>query len=157
MTNKDGSKMGLGLLIGMVVGAVGGIFLAPKSGKENRDTVAKKLSEMKEMMESGEMREKIQGIFGDLSDESVRLYSNARDVVLNGIEDVKNMDSDDYAHMVQNVIDKVKEGTKASADSLMKLKDQMIQDWPMMKQEVETKKRKSKVIANDIESSKKVN
>jgi gas vesicle protein len=139
---KDSSKMGLGLVVGMVLGAIGGIFLAPKSGKENRDAVAKKFGEMKDAMESGEMREKVQEVFGDLSDESVRLYTNAREGVLKGIEEVKNMDGDDYARMVQNVIDKVKEGSKVHGDKLMKLKEQLVKDWPLMKEEVETKKKR---------------
>jgi gas vesicle protein len=140
MANRD-TKMGLGLVLGLVVGALGGIFLAPKSGKENRDAVAKKWGELQEMIDSGEMQEKVQKIFGDVSDESMRLYANAREGVLKGIEEMKNMDSDDYARLVQNVIDKVKEGTKANADKLAKLREDLIKDWPEMKEEVETKKR----------------
>ncbi len=53
--NKE-VKMGVGLVVGLILGAIGGVLLAPKSGKESRDAVATKMKEMKDMIESGEMQ-----------------------------------------------------------------------------------------------------
>lgn len=150
MNNKKDSKMGLGLILGVILGAIGGIFLAPKSGKENRDIAAKKMGEWKEMIESGEMKEKIEKVFGELSEESVRIYTDVRDEVMKRIEDMKTMNADDYAAVVQTVIDKVKEGSKMGTEKMKKLKDQFIEDYPEMKEEVEKQSKKKKLIAKDV-------
>lgn len=41
------SKFGLGLILGIVGGALAGLFLSPKSGQENREAIAKKIEELK--------------------------------------------------------------------------------------------------------------
>ncbi|MEO6508372.1 MAG: hypothetical protein ABIO02_00300 [Patescibacteria group bacterium] len=142
MTQQKESKMGLGFIIGIILGAIGGLFLAPKSGKENRDAAAKKFEEMKGMIESGEAQEKIEKIFGDLSDESVRMYNNVREEVIDRVEKMKNMNADDYAAMVQETIEKVKETGKMGAEQVKKMKDQFIQDYPDVKEEVDEKSKK---------------
>jgi gas vesicle protein len=149
MTTQKDSKMGLGLFFGMIIGALGGIFLAPKSGKENREIVSKRVGEMKGMIESGEMRGKIEEVFGNLSDESVKMYTNVRNGIMDHIEEMKNMSGDDYGKMVQNVIDKLREGSKMGADQAMKLKDHFMKEGPEMKEEAEkkTKRTKEKLIA----------
>lgn len=52
MSDKKGSKLGLGIAIGAVagaaVGAVAGVLTAPKSGKETREDLKKQATNMKE-------------------------------------------------------------------------------------------------------------
>jgi len=153
MNNQKNSKMGLGLVLGVVVGAIGGIFLAPKSGKENREAAAKKIGEVKDLIESGEMKKKIEDVFGEISEESVRVYNDVRDEVMNRIEHMKNMTAEDYAEVVQTVIDKVKEGTKIGSDKMLKLKDQFIEDYPEVEQEVKKKAKKAKTAAKDLKEN----
>jgi len=43
---KSSSKLGLGLIMGTVIGAITAFFLSPKSGKENREEVMKKVREL---------------------------------------------------------------------------------------------------------------
>src|SRR5438046_1089883 len=132
MSQNKNSKSGLGLMFGIIIGAIGGVFLAPKSGKENREAVAKKMGEMKEMIVSGEVQEKVKKIFGDVSEESIRFYNRAREEVMEGLETLKSMDGDDYAAMVQDIVENIKESTKTSAEKISRLKDQLIKDWPLM-------------------------
>lgn len=151
MTDKKNSKMGAGLVIGMLLGAVGGMLFAPKSGKENREEVAKRMKEMKGMIESGEMQAKVQEVFGDLSKESVKMYKNTRQEILQGIEELRTMDKDDYGKMVQDVIDRVKEGSKMTSEKVTKLKNQFMKEYPEMKEKQEKKTKQStdkKLIAN---------
>lgn len=113
--------------------------MAPKSGEENRKAAAKKFGEVKDMVQSGEMKEKIENVFGDLSDESVRLYTNVRDGVMDKIEEVKHMTVEDYANLVEEVVEKVKQGSKMGAEQVKKLKDQFIKDYPDVKEQVDKK------------------
>ncbi len=148
--NNKTSRFGLGLVIGSVIGGVVGLLLSPKTGKQNRIILNKKMKEWKKMMDSGELEAKVNEIFGDVSDESVRIYATAREKVMQGINQLKHMDGDDYARMVQNVIDEVKKGGKFNTEKLKKLKDSLIKDWPDMKQEVDTQNKK---IVNQDETS----
>jgi gas vesicle protein len=153
MNNQKNSKMGLGLVLGVVLGAIGGVFLAPKSGKENREAAAKRIGEVKELIESGEMKKKIEEVFGEISEESVRVYNNALEEVMNRVEKMKTMTAEDYAEVVQTVIDKVKEGTKIGSDKMLKLKDQFIEDYPEVEQEVKKKARKAKTVAKGMKEN----
>ncbi len=45
MENKKGSKFGLGLILGSVLGAVAALFVTPKTGKEMRELAKKWLEE----------------------------------------------------------------------------------------------------------------
>lgn len=45
MENKKGTKFGLGLLIGSIVGALTALFVTPKTGKEMRELAKKWLEE----------------------------------------------------------------------------------------------------------------
>lgn len=142
MDDKKASRFGLGLVIGSVIGSIAGLLLSPRTGKQNRAMFNKKMKEWKKMMESGELESKVKEIFGDVSDESVRMYATVREQVMQGIETLKHMDGDDYARMVQNVIDEVKKGGKLNAVKMRRLKESFIKDWPHMKEEVEKETKK---------------
>lgn len=45
MENKKGSKFGLGLILGSIIGAVTALFVTPKTGKEMRELAKKWLEE----------------------------------------------------------------------------------------------------------------
>lgn len=45
MTNEKKSRFGLGLILGSIIGGITGLFLAPKTGKEIRETAKKWLVE----------------------------------------------------------------------------------------------------------------
>ena len=90
------------------------------------------------------MQAKNQEILGDLSDESVKLYTNTKDGVLKGIEELKTMDKDDYAKMVQNVIDRVRKESKVSTEKAGKLKEEFMKDYPKMKEKSKKKPPTSK-------------
>lgn len=44
--NKSGSGFGIGLLLGMAIGAVLGFILAPRSGKDTRDMMKDKANDV---------------------------------------------------------------------------------------------------------------
>lgn len=137
------SNLGLGVVLGVIVGALGGIFLAPKSGKENRKALAKKMEEMKEMMESGEMQKRVNEIFGNITDESMQLYAQARADIMDRLEKLQNMDGDDYAKLVNDVVQQLKDKAQLSGDKFYKLKESFIKDWPEMREEAKHKVKKT--------------
>lgn len=127
------SKFGLGLIVGVIGGALAGIFLSPKSGRENREAVSKKINELKEAMDKGELQEKVKEIFGDVSDRSVKFYNEARDEVMSRLDTLRDraedIDRDKYIKLVNQSIDDLKEKNKLPGDKLKKIKDYFIADW----------------------------
>ncbi len=145
--NHNNSRFGIGLVVGSVIGGIAALLLSPKSGKENREVLNKKMAGWKKMWESGELEKKVKEVFGDFSEESVKIYATARERVMQGIEEMRHMDGDDYAKLVQQVIDDVKKTTKISVEKLKKLQSSLIRDWPEMKDAIEKEGRK---LAKDL-------
>ncbi len=76
----NSTDFGLGLLIGLAMGAIGGIFLAPQSGKKTRDGLATRAADIRvsshELIENArhnieQASLKIEGVMGR-QDRSIR-------------------------------------------------------------------------------------
>ena len=152
--DQKNSRFGIGLVIGSVIGSIAALLLSPRSGKQNRDVINKKMEDWKKMWESGELEKRVDGIFGEVSEDTVKMYATAREKVMQGIEQMKHMDGDEYAKLVQKVIEEVKKHAKVKVEKLIKLQESLIREWPELKEEVEkegkklattTKKRKTVV------------
>jgi len=121
MTDKK-SKFGLGVLFGTIIGGITALFLSPKSGKENREVVAKKIDELKKFLEEEKVDEKIK-----------ELYSTAKDWLIAELELLKKtvdeIDYKKYQKAVNKVIVRVKKETKKGAKELEKLKKQLLKEW----------------------------
>jgi gas vesicle protein len=103
--DRKQSNLGLGLFIGMAIGAVAGIFMAPKSGKQNREEAAKKLKDLQKSWDTGELQKQVQDIFGDVSDESMKMYKQAQDELTRRMESMKELsDKKTYEDMVSSVV-----------------------------------------------------
>jgi gas vesicle protein len=89
----------------MAIGAVAGIFMAPKSGKQNREEAAKKLKDLQKSWDTGELQKQVQDIFGDVSDESMKMYKQAQDELTRRMESMKELsDKKTYEDMVSSVV-----------------------------------------------------
>lgn len=136
MVNSDDKpKFGLGVLLGMVIGVVMGIFVAPKSGKENREAVMKKIEELKKILEEEDVQKRVKEIFGVATEEGFKLYKKVQKVVeekLNELEDtlddtLDDLDRDKYIKMVKEAVETVKKETKDVDGKIEKLKDYFIE------------------------------
>ncbi len=116
------SKFGLGILFGTIIGGVTAFFLSPKSGKENREAVVKKIDELKKILEEEKVDEKLKEI-----------YLKAKNWLVDELELLKNtvdnIDYEKYQKVVNKVMLKVKKETKKGAKELEKLKKQLLKEW----------------------------
>lgn len=121
MSDKKG-KFGLGILLGTIIGGITALFLSPKSGKENREAVAKKIDELKKILEEEKVDEKLKEI-----------YLKARNWLVDELEQLKttvdNIDYEKYQKAVNKVMVRVKKETKKGAKELEKLKKQLLKEW----------------------------
>lgn len=126
-------------LIGALAGAVGGLLLAPKSGKETRQDISKLAMEIskKMKMEADETKARVKDVFGKASDETTRKYKEIRTAVVGKIAAVKNagteIDKDKYAKVVDEVVNDFKKDLDATKGGALKIATYLKKDWDKMK------------------------
>ena len=126
-------------LVGTLVGAVGGLLLAPQSGKKTREEIKKMLSKLNKEVETGvkDTKEKVIEIFGNASDEAVAKYKEIKSAVMNKVAEVKTagkeIDKEKYSMIVEDVVIDFKEDLKSTKDGAVKLVTQLKKDWEKIK------------------------
>ena len=152
MSDKKDSKFSAGLLIGAVLGGAAALFLSPKSGKENRKLVAKKIKELQETLNDTELQKTVKEIFGDVTDEGKKMYKEARKDLakrLEGIQDkLEDFDHEKYTAMVGDVVEDVKGQVKGSSKHIDSLKKYLLDNWQKLttypEEEAQPEKKKSR-------------
>ena len=125
MDNKK-TKFGLGVLLGTIIGGITALFLSPKSGKENREAVAKKIDELKRILEEEKVDEKLKEIYLKAKNWLIEELAQLK-------ETVKNIDYEKYQKAVNKVMLRVKKETKKGAKEIEKLKKQLLKEWEKLK------------------------
>ena len=118
--SKETNSFLKGLAIGAVAGAVTGILLAPKSGKETREDIQKLAVDLKE---------KAQDIYSDAKKKVERKVKNLKELG-------KKVDEKRYAVLVNEIVDEYKQKEVLSSDSAKKLASQLKKDWATVKKAV---------------------
>ena len=130
---KKSSRFGLGVLIGTIVGGLTAFFLSPKSGKENREEVLKKIQELKKQIEKMEIDKKVKEIYGEVTEDGKKVLLKAKKQLLIKVDDLQKkweeFNYEKYLKMVEETIEEVKSETKGTAEKLIKLKELFVKDW----------------------------
>ena len=115
--SKEGNSFLKGLAFGAVVGAVTGILLASKSGKETRDDIQK--------------------LAKDLKGKAEDVYSDARKKLERKVKAVKvlgkKVDETKYLSLVNEIVDEYKKKDVLSSENAKKLSAQLKKDWTTVK------------------------
>lgn len=149
------SKFGLGVILGAAAGAVAGLFLAPKSGKENRKMVSKKIAEIRKIIEEKEVDKKVKQIFGDSSKASQELFLKTKDEMADRLGKLNvalsAVDRTKYTKMVSNVVERVKENKDLPENTWDNLKKYLSEDF----KKIQEKYKRAKIISKPkVQNSK---
>lgn len=131
MTDQKGSgKFGLGLMFGALVGAVTALFLTPTTGEQNRKRALEMYESMKKMVQDGEIEDKARELFGDVTEEGMRLIAEVRSEILTRLDEIKTdveaFDEQKFTKYVEDTVATVGERVKASAKDVEKLKNNIV-------------------------------
>lgn len=136
------SKTGKFFLTGLLaatVGAVGGLLLAPQSGKKTREDIVKMLAKLSKEVQTGakDTKAKVEEVFGEATEEAVNKYKKIKTAVMNKVAEVKTagkeIDKEKYAMIIGDVIEEYKSDFKTTKDGAVKLLNQLKRDWNKVK------------------------
>ena len=115
--SKETNSFLKGLGLGVVAGAVTGILLAPKSGKETREDIKK--------------------VATDIKGKAEDIYSDAKKKLEKKVKAVKDLgnkiDEKKYSSLVNEIVDEYKSKDVLTSDSAKKLGTQLKKDWTTVK------------------------
>ncbi|MBI4226059.1 YtxH domain-containing protein [Candidatus Roizmanbacteria bacterium] len=130
---KKPSRFGLGVFLGTILGGLAAFFLSPKSGEENRETVLKRMQELKKSIEKMEIEKKVKEVWGEVTEDGKKTFLKAKKQLLKRFDELQeswqDFDQKKYAKMVEDAVEDAKSETKLTAEKLMKLKDMFVRDW----------------------------
>jgi len=137
MDNQKKSKFGLGLLIGSLIGGLTALFFAPKSGKELRDDVKKKIKELEKLLEEKEIDKKAKKFIGDLSEEAKVWYEKAKNWLIEELaqlkKEIKNINWQEYQRSVTKIVDRLKRDFKKEGKEIDSIRKKLLKDWQKIK------------------------
>jgi gas vesicle protein len=138
---KKGSFFLAGLLAA-AAGAVGGLLLAPQSGKKTREDIKKMLVKLSKEVQTGvkDTKGKVEEVFGEATEEAMSKYKEIKTAVMEKVAEVKTagkeIDKEKYAMIVEDIVDEYKTDLKATKNGAAKLVSQLKKDWEKVKKVV---------------------
>jgi len=137
MENQKKSKFGLGLLIGSLIGGLTALFFAPKSGKEMREDVKKKIIDLKKLLEEKEIDKKAKKIVEELSQEAKVWYEKAKSWLIEEFvqlkKEMKSIDWREYQKSVSRIISRLKKEFKKEGKEIDLIRKKLLKDWQKIK------------------------
>jgi len=147
-------NFGTGIFLGAIIAGITTYFLSPRSGKENRECVKNRISEIKKFIDEKEIDQKIKEIFGDLSDDSKKYYAFIKDEISKKYDKLKEtLDEKEIDEIILEIISDLKKKYNASAKTVERVKKFLLFLLEEKKQVFKEKKFKKKV-RYELESSK---
>ncbi len=137
--SKNKGGMFLAGIIGALAGAVGGLLLAPQSGKETRKDIVKLASKISKNLknEASETTKQIKDVFGKVTDDATAKYNEVKNSVAGKVAALKTageeIDSVKYGRVVDDVVEEFKSDLKATKTGASKIAEYLKKDWDKVK------------------------
>ena len=132
-------KFFIATMIGAVAGAIGGLLLAPQSGKKTREDLKKMALKLSKEVQGTvkDTKEKVEEIFGKATEETIAKYKEVKSTVVNKVAEVKSagkeIDKEKYAKIIEGVVSEFKDDFTGTKDGANKMISLMKKDWEKIK------------------------
>lgn len=129
-------------LIGAVAGVVGGILLAPQSGKETRKAISLLAAELSKKIQTSvnETESRVKDIYGKVSDEAMEKYNQIKNTVITKVASIKTagqeINKDKYGKVVDEVVADFKSDFESTKSGASKIASYLKKDWEKVKKVV---------------------
>lgn len=138
MSKQKGNWFAAGLL-GAVAGAVGGLLLAPQSGKKTRQEISNLAADLslKAKGKALETKKEVTAAFGKYSEESRAKYEEIKSSLMGKVASIKTtgekIDKVKYGKLVDEVVAGFKGDLKSSKNAVTKITAYLKKDWEKIK------------------------
>jgi gas vesicle protein len=135
-------KFFLAGILGAVAGAVGGLLLAPQSGKKTRQEIAALAEEiaLKIKTKADDTRDQVKDIYGKYTEEGKAKYLEIKEAVVAKVATVKTageeIDREKYGKVVEDVVADFKLDLEATKDGGTKIVKYLKKDWEKIKKAI---------------------
>lgn len=139
---KQTGKFFLAGLFGALAGAVGGLLLAPQSGKKTRQQIANLAADIALSVKNkaDDTRNQVKDIFGKYSEEAKAKYLKIKNGVTNKVAEVKTVsgeiNKEKYGKVVEEVVAEFKNDFEATKDGAVKMVNYLKKDWEKIKKAI---------------------
>ena len=127
------SRFGLGMIIGLLTGVFGGIFMSEKPGRQLRQNTKKKVRQIKKFVDKKDPDEIVMEIFGSVTDNTRALYKKSTSLLASKIipykKRISKLDRQKYTSIVDEVISRLEEDKQIVQQTAIKLKKYLIDDY----------------------------
>jgi len=126
-------------IIGVLAGAVGGLLLAPQSGKKTRREITIIAQNIADQFKTNALdtKKRIEEVFGEVTDAAKEKYEQIQTALTAKVAALKQagkeMDKDRYNSIVDQVISDFKADFVATKDGAKKMANQLKKDWLKVK------------------------
>lgn len=142
MKKNHKGKYFLAGVLGAVTGIIGGLLLAPQSGKKTRKDITELALKIGKQIESGakETEARAKDVFGKASETTIAKYDEIKGAVVDKLVEFKKVgktiDKEKYSTIVDGVVKEFKEDLSASKNGASKITKQLKGDWEKVKKAV---------------------
>lgn len=140
--SQNSSKFFLAGIIGAMAGAIGGLLLAPKSGKETRQDIVNMTAKISENIktEVDETKMRVKDVYGKATDETMQRYNEIKDSVVTKVAAIKTageeINKEKYSKIVDGVVEDFKTDLSSTKTGAEKISNYMKKDWEKIKKAI---------------------
>lgn len=126
-------------LIGAAAGVLGGLLIAPKTGKQTRADIAKMAAKLAKTVktETAETKKRVKEVFGEANEGVISKYEDIKAAVVAKVAKVKTtgeeIDKEKYGKIVEEVLTDFKKDIKSGKGGVGKMAGYLKKDWEKIK------------------------
>lgn len=147
------------MIVGALAGAVAGLFLAPKPGKELRDEALERYKQIRARMADKDKDEIVQEIFDEVSERSREMYRDTKDTVAQKLaeisENIEKVDYEKYLTAVKTAIDNLRDKYGPTDAQIEKIKKHLEADFDKLNKDSKTASKDTKAAVKKKPASAK--
>jgi len=102
---KESKSVIIGATVGVLAGAIAGILLAPKSGKETRADITNYIHEMKDKIaeELAKVGDVTRETYNGIVDKVVKVYELGKKITTEDADDIRKKLDDNYDKVIKTI------------------------------------------------------
>ena len=136
---KSTGKIFFAGMLGALAGAIGGLLMAPKSGKETRADIMALAAELSKKIktETTETKARVKDIFGKATEEANMKYEEVKNTVVGKVAAIKTagemINKEKYTKIVDDVVAEFKGDFESTKTGATKIATYLKKDWEKVK------------------------